>query len=79
MSRGGCDSWNQRLAILAAIDKYSYAKSIDGGVAGEANERIGNYAGSMPLQEEGFMRGISAGDTAVVGCGIGETVRIRFQ
>ena len=79
MSRGGCDSWNQRLAILAAIDKYSYAKSIDGSVAGEASERIGNYAGSMPLQEEGFMRGISAGDTAVVGCGIGETVRIRFQ
>ncbi len=79
MSRGGCDSWNQRLAVLAAIDKYSYARSIDSSVSGEASERIGNYSGSIPAQEEGFMRGVSAGESVTVGCGIGETVRIRFQ
>ena len=28
-ARGCGDSWNQRLAILAAMDKYRYAKSID--------------------------------------------------
>lgn len=79
MSRNGCDSWNQRLAVLAAIDKYSYARSIDSSVSREASERIGNYSGSIPLQDEGFMRGVSAGDSVTVGCGIGETVRVRFQ
>ena len=73
------DSWNQRLAILAAMDKYSYAKSIDPEVADEAQDRISKYYGSMPSQDEGFMRGIKAGQTVKVGCWIGETVKIRYN
>ncbi|HMR87152.1 MAG TPA: hypothetical protein PKD51_03315 [Saprospiraceae bacterium] len=73
------DSWNQRLAILAAMDKYNYAKSIDGSVAGEANSRLSNYYGSLPDKSEGFMRGSSEGQSATVGCWIGETVRLRFK
>ena len=73
------DSWNQRLAILAAMDKYNTAKSIDGSVAGEANDRLSNYYGSLPDKSEGFMRGVSEGQTASVGCWIGETVRLRFK
>lgn len=73
------DSWTQRLAILAAIDKYNYAKSIDGSVAGEANDRLSNYYGSLPDKTEGFMRGVSEGQTASVGCWIGETVKVRFK
>lgn len=72
------DSWNQRLAILAAMDKYSYAKSIDPEVKEEANKRLGNYRSSMPSQDEGFMRGIKSGQTVKVGCWIGETVRVRY-
>lgn len=73
------DSWTQRLAILAAIDKYNYAKSIDGSVAGEANDRLSNYYGSLPEKSEGFMRGVSEGQSASVGCWIGETVKVRFK
>lgn len=73
------DSWNQRLAILAAMDKYNYAKSIDGSVAGEANDRLSNYYGSLPDKSEGFMRGVSEGQTASVGCWIGESVKVRFK
>lgn len=73
------DSWNQRLAILAAMDKYSYAKSIDPEVAQEANERLSKYRSSMPVQDEGFMRGVKAGQKAKVGCWIGETVTVRFN
>lgn len=73
------DAWNQRLAILAAIDKYSYAKSIDDSVAGEAGSRISSYYGSLPDKSEGFMRGVSEGASATVGCWIGETVRLRFK
>jgi hypothetical protein len=73
------DAWNQRLAILAAMDKYNYAKSIDGSVSGEANDRLSNYYGSMPDKSEGFMRGLSEGQSASVGCWIGETVKLRFK
>lgn len=79
MSRNCGDSWQQRLAILAAIDKYQYAKSIDPESADDANRRIGNYNSSLPLREDGFSRGINPGDKVKVKCGIGETVTVRFQ
>ena len=72
------DSWNQRLAILAAMDKYGYAKSIDSEVADEARDKLSKYYSSMPAQEEGFMRGVKAGQSVKVGCWIGETVKVRF-
>lgn len=73
------DSWNQRLAIIAAMDKYSYAKSIDPSVADEANGRLGRYSSSLPAEEEGFMRGVKAGQSVTVGCWIGESVKIRYN
>jgi tetratricopeptide (TPR) repeat protein len=73
------DSWNQRLAILAAVDKYAHARSIDSSVSGEASQRIGAYSGSYPEKQEGFMRGVSEGQSATVGCWIGETVKLRFK
>jgi TolA-binding protein len=78
MSRNCGDSWNQRLAVLAAIDKYNYAKSVDSDVAGDANRRIGNYRESMPIKSEAFQRGLEEGARLQVGCGIGETVTLRF-
>ena len=78
MSSNCGDAWEQRLAVLAAIDKYNYAKSIDGEVAGDANRRIGNYRESMPIRSEAFSRGLEEGARVSVGCGIGETVTLRF-
>ena len=72
------DAWEQRLAILAAIDKYSYAKSIDAEVAEEAQERLNKYYSSMPSKDEGFMRGVKEGQSVTVGCWIGESVKVRF-
>ena len=79
MSTGCREDWDKRLAILAALEKYSYAKSIDAEVSGDANKRIGQYSGARPDKEEGFMRKVSAGDKVQCGCGIGETVTIRFK
>jgi len=73
------DSWNQRLAIIAAIDKYNYAKSIDPEVAEECNKKISTYRRSLPNKDEGFMRGMKAGQTTKVGCWIGETVKVRYK
>jgi tetratricopeptide (TPR) repeat protein len=73
------DPWGQSLAILAAIEKYRYAKSIDSEVAGEATSRINNYAASKPAQEQGFMQGIKPGEKAKVNCWIGEIVTVEYR
>ncbi len=73
------DSWNQRLAIIAAIDKYAYAKSIDSAVSADATKRIGKYSGSLPAQDEGFMRGVKEGQSVTVGCWIGESVKVKYN
>lgn len=79
MSRGNCDDWNKRLAVLASLDKYQYAKNIDPSVAEDANKRIANLSGALPTTEEGFMRKVKAGQTVTAGCGIGEKVKVRYQ
>lgn len=75
----GSDGFDASLAVLAAIDKYAYAKSIDGDVAGEANSKIGRYSGYYPSKEEAFMRKHNEGDSMTVPCWIGETVRLRLK
>lgn len=72
------DSWNQRLAILAAVDKYSMAAQ-DPQYAADANSKIAKYRSSKPTQDEGFMRGVKKGDRVKVGCWIGETVTVSYQ
>lgn len=74
-----CDDWESRLAVLAAIEKYAYARSIDPEVADDANKRIGQYSDAMPARQDGFMRGLKEGQSVPVGCGIGETVKLRFK
>lgn len=73
----GNDGYTRGLAVLAAIDKYSYAKSIDSSVADDANEKIGRIAGAKPTKDDVFMRGVN-GKSVKVPCWIGETVKVRF-
>ncbi len=73
------NSWDQRLAILAAMDKYRYAKSIDSELSDDANSRLNKYASSMPSLEDGFQRGIKEGQTVKVECWIGETVKVKYK
>ena len=73
------DAWNQRLAILAAVDKYRKARSVDPELTDEANKKIGKYNGSLPDKNEGFMKKVKAGDKQKVGCWIGETVTVRYK
>ncbi|MEO1437286.1 MAG: hypothetical protein AAFV80_17220, partial [Bacteroidota bacterium] len=71
------DAYEGRMVVLAAIEKYAYAKSIDSEVADDANKRIARLSGSKPLREDAFARGHKDGDPYKVGCWIGETVTIR--
>jgi tetratricopeptide (TPR) repeat protein len=72
-------SWDQRLAILAAMEKYRYAKSIDSSLTDDANSRLNKYAASMPSIEDGFQRGIKEGQSITVGCWIGESVKVKYK
>jgi hypothetical protein len=75
------DSWNQRLAVLAAYDKWAYAKSqeLDEQILDDVNTKMSRYRSSFPTKDEGFMRGVKPGSRAQVGCWIGETVQVRYQ
>ena len=77
----GKDGYTRGLAVIAAIDKYRKAKSVDSDpeIAAEANKKIGIYSGSIPPKEDVFMRGMQGGKTAKVGCWIGETVKVRYN
>lgn len=75
----GNDAYSRGLAVLAAIDKWSYARSIDGEVADEANKKISTYSDHIPPQDDAFMMGKAEGQSAQVGCWISETVKLRFN
>lgn len=77
-SRSCGDAWKQRLVIIAAIDKYSKAKNVDPSTADEANKKLGIYRASLPDKSEGHMRGVKKGQVINCGCGIGESVSVRF-
>lgn len=75
----GKDAYTRGLAVLAAIDKWAYAKSIDSEVADEANKKIATYSDHIPPEDDAFMMGKSEGQTEQVGCWISEAVRLRFN
>ncbi|MFQ5446678.1 MAG: tetratricopeptide repeat protein [Saprospiraceae bacterium] len=75
----GSDAFEKQLAVIAAIDKYTYARSIDSTVAREASKKIAKYTSFLPDKEEAFMRKINEGDTMTVPCWIGESVKVRFK
>lgn len=77
-SRNCGDAWNQRLAVLAAIDKYAKAKAVDSEFAQQASSRIAKYSASRPEEGDAFMRGFKDGSSVKVGCWIGETVTLNF-
>ncbi len=75
----GDDAYTKGLAVLAAIDKWSYGKKVDSAVAEEANRRIAKYNQYIPPKDDAFMQSKSEGDAVKVGCWIGETVRLRLK
>ncbi len=77
-SRSCGDDWKTRKVIIAAIDKYAKARQVDPSISDEAGKKIGLYSGSLPQKQEGFMRGVTEGQTKSCGCGINESVKIRF-
>lgn len=70
------DDWEKRLAIIAALAQYERARSMDD--AGDVSKKISTYRASLPEAEEGFMRGVKAGQTVTSKC-TGASVKVRFK
>lgn len=73
----GDPAWEQRLAVIAVIDKYASAKAKDPSISDEANRKIGIYNASLPERQAGFMRKVSEGQSVSLSC-LGESVKVRF-
>lgn len=73
------DDWTTRLIILAALEKYYYARAIDNESAEQANSRISRLESSRPKREDGFMRGLHENDIVNTGCWVGENVKLKFS
>ena len=73
----GKDAFERGLAVIAAINKWSQAKSVDPSIASEANDLIGRYSKYKPPQEDVFMRKAD-GKTMKVPCWIGESVKVKL-
>ncbi|MBK8701474.1 MAG: hypothetical protein IPN29_18790 [Saprospiraceae bacterium] len=69
--------WDSQIVTWPAIDKWEYAKSIDGSVASEANTLINRYKAYMPNREDIHQRSLLAGSNFFVPCWIKENTKIR--
>jgi tetratricopeptide (TPR) repeat protein len=74
----GADACSQTYGYWAAEDMFIKAKSVDSGVAEEANKQIGNIQKYFPTQKDCFFLGIQAGQTVTVGGWIGVDTKARF-
>ena len=69
--------FDSQIVTWPAIDKWTYARSIDPSVSSEANTLINRYNKYMPTREDIFQRGMSKGDDFTVPCWIQEKTKVR--
>jgi tetratricopeptide (TPR) repeat protein len=72
------DPLQRSLVYLAAIEKYQYARSIDGEVADECSRRISQASRGLLPKEDFFMRGLKEGASATAPGWIGESVKMKY-
>ena len=66
------DDFQQRTAFWAAADKYRKAASVDPALAAETRQKLADYLGQYPNNEDVFFRDIKDGDSYLVGGCINE-------
>ncbi len=69
--------WDSQIVTWPAIDMWKKAKSVDPGVAREANKLINRYSQYMPSKEDIFQRGMKVGQSFYVPCWIKEKTTVR--
>jgi hypothetical protein len=73
------DDFQQRTAFWAATDKYMKASSVDPSLSEESKQKLDDYTGQFPNNEEVFFRDMKDGDSYLVqGC-INENTTVRSR
>lgn len=76
---GSGTGFESQVVTWVAIDMWNKAIATDPSIKDKASKKIGKYTAFLPTQEEGFMRGISAGQPYKVECWINRSTAVRFK
>ncbi|MEY3050936.1 MAG: hypothetical protein RLY31_721 [Bacteroidota bacterium] len=71
--------WDSQVVVWPAIDMWNKAKTVDPGVADQANKLIREYTQYMPSDEDIFLRLKKEGDAFFVPCWIQTSTTIRAR
>ena len=74
----GSNAVEKNAVYWAAINKLSYARSIDPTIADKASKLIAAYSAAVPDKGVAFQLGFKEGDQINIGCWINETVSVKF-
>lgn len=74
----GSNAVEKNAVYWAAINKLSYARSIDPTVATKAAKLISAYSQQIPDKGISFQLGYKEGDKISIGCWVNETVSVKF-
>jgi hypothetical protein len=74
----GANAVEKNAVYWAAINKLSYARSIDPSIANKAAKLISAYTQQIPDKGISFQLGYKEGDKINIGCWINETVSVKF-
>lgn len=74
----GSNAVEKKAAYWAAINKLTYASSIDPEIAGKAAKLIAIYKQAVPDKSIAFQLGAKEGDVIKIGSWINETVTVKF-
>ena len=74
----GSNAVEKNAVYWAAINKLSYARSIDPSIADKAAKLISAYSQQIPDKGISFQLGYKEGDKITIGCWINEAVSIKF-
>ncbi len=73
------DDFQKRTAYWAAADKYMKASSVDPSLSEESKQKLDDYAGQYPNNEEVFFRDLNVGDSYFVGGCINENTTVQSR
>ena len=74
----GSNAVEKNAVYWAAINKLSYARSIDPSIADKAAKLISAYSQQIPDKGISFQLGYKEGDKITIGCWINEAVSVKF-
>ena len=74
----GSNAVEKNAVYWSAINKLSYARSIDPEVADKATKLISAYSQAVPDKGVAFQLGYKEGDQVRIGCWVNETVTVKF-